>query len=87
MPGMPSRDRPGYTSPMNTRLALLLIALSPALSGCGNKGALVLAEKPAAEPAAATATQAPTGQDATAPAAPESTTDGEAGEDDPDGDD
>ena len=52
---------------MNARLALPLIALSLALTGCGNKGPLVLAEKPAAEPAAATA------EPAIEPVAPEST--------------
>lgn len=71
-----SRHTPtGYTASMNSRLprsisthlpaALILIALSMSLAGCGNKGPLVLPE-----PAAPTDAATPVGPVETAPDAP-----------------
>jgi len=39
----------GYTARMNTRLVLSIVLMSLFLTGCGNKGPLVQAPRPAAE--------------------------------------
>jgi predicted small lipoprotein YifL len=81
---IPSTRHGGYTAPMNRRLALasaaLLVVLPLVLSGCGNKGPLVLPDKPAdaAVPAEAPAPEATPAvdvtTDATTPAPPASGT-------------
>jgi predicted small lipoprotein YifL len=50
---IPSGRRGGYTAPMNRRpvSASVLLALALSLSGCGNKGPLVLPDAPAQETA------------------------------------
>ena len=58
--------RRGYTAAMTKRLVLLSL-LSCLLAACGNKGPLVLPEKPAADAAAAPAPPAPAGDDAGTP--------------------
>lgn len=66
----------GYTAAMTKRIALLTL-LSCLLAACGNKGPLVLPDKPAPagtpaetppETPAAPATEPPAGSDAGAPA-------------------
>lgn len=62
---IPSNRQGGYTARMNRRLALtsavFMITLPLALSGCGNKGPLVLPGAPAATTVPAeTSTPAPT---------------------------
>lgn len=57
MRGFVSGAAAGYTSAMNARIvssALSLIALSLALTGCGNKGPLVLPARPVTPPPPAT---------------------------------
>jgi predicted small lipoprotein YifL len=77
---IPSNRYGGYTARMNRRLALasaaFAILLPLALSGCGNKGPLVLPDKPvdAAVPAETPAPEAAPATDATAPAPPASGT-------------
>lgn len=56
----------GYTAAMTKRLVLLSL-LSCLLAACGNKGPLVLPEKPAADAPAAPAPPAPAGDDAGTP--------------------
>ena len=56
----------GYTAAMIKRLVLLSL-LSCLLAACGNKGPLVLPEKPAADAPAAPAPPAPAGDDAGTP--------------------
>ena len=56
----------GYTAAMTKRLVLLSL-LSCLLAACGNKGPLVLPEKPAADAPATPASPAPAGDDAGAP--------------------
>lgn len=56
----------GYTAAMTKRLVLLSL-LSCLLAACGNKGPLVLPEKPAADAAATPASPAPAGDDAGTP--------------------
>jgi predicted small lipoprotein YifL len=86
---IPSGRRGGYTAPMNRRLvsASVLLALALSLSGCGNKGPLVLPDAPAQETAtppapAAEAAPADAVPTDTAPAdatpAPPAATDGDA---------
>ncbi len=50
-----------------TKRLVLLSLLSCLLAACGNKGPLVLPEKPAADAAAAPAPPAPAGDDAGSP--------------------
>lgn len=80
-PRIPSNRHDGYTARMNRRLALasavFAIVLPLALSGCGNKGPLVLPDPPAdtAVPAEAPAPEAAMpAPDATPPAPPASGT-------------
>lgn len=56
----------GYTAAMTKRLVLLSL-LSCLLAACGNKGPLVLPEKPAADAPAAPAPPAPAGDDGGTP--------------------
>jgi predicted small lipoprotein YifL len=72
---IPSNRHDGYTARMNRRLALasaVFAIVLPALSGCGNKGPLVLSDAPAETPvpAEASAPEATPAPDATTPAAP-----------------
>ena len=84
---IPSSRRGGYTAPMNRRLvpASVLLALALSLSGCGNKGPLVLPDAPSQETATPQAADAPAVEavPADAPPAdatptPPATTDGDA---------
>ena len=54
---VPSGGPGGYTARMNLRAAsvLLVLVLAAVLSGCGNKGPLVLPDAPAADADAAVA--------------------------------
>lgn len=71
---VPSGGPGGYTARMNLRAAsvLLVLVLAAALSGCGNKGPLVLPDAPAADadaglvppPADAAVTPSPPADDA-----------------------
>ena len=62
-----SRSR-GYTATMTKRLVLLSL-LSCLLAACGNKGPLVLPEKPAADAPVAPAAPAPAADAAGTPSA------------------
>jgi predicted small lipoprotein YifL len=70
-PGIARRRDAGYTGHMNARSAFLMLAAALALSACGNKGPLVLPDRPddSAAPAVDAAPAAPTD---TAPASEES---------------
>lgn len=75
MPRIPQTRSRGYTAPMNRRLSprlktlLLALALPFALAACGNKGPLVLPDRPAAETAVESSSPAPAETPAETPAA------------------
>jgi predicted small lipoprotein YifL len=75
---IPSNRHGGYTARMNRRLALatavFAIVLPLALSGCGNKGPLVLSDAPAETAVPAETPEAAPAPDATTPAPPASGT-------------